>query len=78
MATKTKPTKSAPSKVQKEIALVDMNATELAVKAKELKAKIAKFGVEKYAGKMKNIKEGYSLRKQLARTLTVLNQKLLE
>ena len=64
---------------QKEVAikLIDLTVAELSVKAHELRGEIAKTGLQIEAKKQKNVRKKYMLRKQLARTLTVLNMKLM-
>jgi ribosomal protein L29 len=72
MAKKIIPTKK--EKVQ-EVALVDMTMDELTKKAASLSEDITRTRLEKATGKLKNLRKGFLLRDQLARVLTVLNNK---
>jgi len=58
------------------IKVADMTLSELKAKAGELRNKIARLKLELKAGKAKNIREGYMTRKQLARVLSALGNKL--
>ena len=57
--------------------MTDLTTLELTAKAGELRQEVVKTRLETRAGKQKNVRKGYLLRKQLARTLTVLNMKLM-
>lgn len=59
-----------------DIKIADLTLPELKSKAGELRKKIARLRLELRAGKAKNIREGYITRKQLARVLSALSNKL--
>lgn len=69
MAKKSKKTE------EKLIKLSDMTGEELKIKAKQLSTQIAAKKMEMAVGRVKNTREAYELRKQLARVKTVLSQK---
>lgn len=69
------PTKEKKAVKKAELKLADMMPAELAVQAKDLRGKIAAANLERTAGKAKNMRLTYTLRKQLARTLTMLKSK---
>lgn len=60
---------------EKIIKLVDMTPAELAVKAKELAGQIQKKKLELPIGRLKNTREVFFLRKQLARVKTIMSVK---
>ncbi len=70
MAKKAEKPATAP-----EIKLKDMTADELKNKAAELAGKIALARLEKAAGKAKNMRLVFNLRRERAKVLTVLNIK---
>ena len=57
------------------IAVKDMTAEELTTKAKQLALDIQKKRLEKAVGRLKNLREIFILRKELARVKTVLRLK---
>jgi ribosomal protein L29 len=59
-----------------KIALADMTVSELASQAKQIASGITKKRLEKSVGRVKNVREIFNLRKQLARIKTVLNTKM--
>lgn len=71
---KTKPTKIAKNQ-KAEIPLVDMTPGELTTKAGQLKTTIVKVKLEMAAGRLKNRKQAFTLKKELARVLTILRVK---
>lgn len=64
------------AKVKKEIKISELTIEELGVKAVELRRQVSKTRLEMAAGKIKNKREVFNLRKKLARVLSVLNMKL--
>jgi ribosomal protein L29 len=60
---------------EKFIKLADMTAGELEVKAREVAGQIQKQRLERVVGRVKNTREVFNLRKQLARIKTVISQK---
>jgi ribosomal protein L29 len=68
--------KESKKKVVPEVKLADMSASELKLKAGELRKKLTRLKLELRAGKAKNTREGYMTRKQLARVLSALGSKL--
>jgi ribosomal protein L29 len=74
MANKNIDKKNAQTKkgAVKELLLSDMNAMELKKMASELRLKIVNLNLEKNAGKLRNVREIFNTRKQLARVLTQL------
>jgi len=60
---------------EKIIRLTDMTVVELVAKIGELTGKIQKQRLEIAVGRAKNIREVFHLRKQLARTKTVISLK---
>lgn len=77
MATKATKTKvvSKKTELKRAIKLQDMTVAELHIKEKDLRKQIAKATLEMAAGKAKNVRLGFTLRKQLAKTLSVLRMK---
>lgn len=69
MATKSK------KPTEKVIELKDMNESELIAQSKELLGQIQKRKLEMAVGRVKNLREVFGLRKQLARVKTMLNIK---
>jgi ribosomal protein L29 len=65
MATKTKNTILKPT---------EMTPAELNTQVKLLREKIVKFQMDKTIGKSKNVREGFIMRKKLARLLGALNK----
>jgi ribosomal protein L29 len=59
-----------------KIALADMTVSELTSQAKQIASEITKKRLEKSVGRVKNVREIFNLRKQLARIKTVLNTKM--
>ena len=59
-----------------KIALIDMTISELASQAKQITTEITKKRLEKIVGRVKNVREIFNLRKQLARIKTALNTKM--
>jgi len=51
----------------------EMNEKDLKTFVNEKKAKLADFRFNLSSGKMKNVKEGVALRKEIAQALTTLN-----
>lgn len=74
MAAKTT-NKTKSGKKTAEISLTELTPVELLEKAKSLRGEIAKIVMERQNKKDRNTRKAYALRKQLARTLTVLNEK---
>lgn len=57
------------------LTLRDMTETELAVKVKQLNLDIQKKRLEKAVGRLKNMREIFGLRKELARVKTIIKVK---
>ncbi len=53
----------------------EMNEKDIKTFVNEKKAKLADFRFNISGGKMKNVKEGVALRKEIAQALTILNAK---
>lgn len=60
---------------EKIIKLVDMTIAELSVKAKDLAGQIQRKKLELPIGRLKNTREVFFLRKQLARVKTIMSAK---
>jgi len=60
---------------EKIIKFTDMTVSELVIKVRDLAGKIQKQKLEMSVGRVKNTREGFELRKQLARVKTVITLK---
>ena len=69
-------TKTSKKETKVQIKLQDMTVPELMEKVKQLKTSAQKIKLERIVSKSRNVREVYNLRKQLARTKTVLNMKM--
>ncbi|OGD09277.1 50S ribosomal protein L29 [Candidatus Amesbacteria bacterium RIFOXYB1_FULL_44_23] len=71
-----KQTEKKSKKTEVKISLADMTVTELISKSKQLYAEISKKKLEQKVGRLKNIREVFNLRKELARVKTILHIKM--
>jgi ribosomal protein L29 len=63
------------TKVREVLPLSEMTPVELTAKARQLWAEISKKKLEKSVGRMKNTRELFSLRKNLAKVKTLISLK---
>jgi ribosomal protein L29 len=67
--------KKKVTKTGSEVKIQDMSVSELAARAKQLTTEISKKKLEKVVGRLKNTREIFNLRKELARIKTIINLK---
>jgi ribosomal protein L29 len=65
-------TKNSNKQSTPEVKLHDMSVAELEVKARQLTMEINKKGLEKAVGRLKNLREIFILRKEVARIKTII------
>jgi ribosomal protein L29 len=70
-----KKTEKITNKVKTVLPMKDMSVAELGAKVKQLLADISKKKLEKTVGRLKNTREVFNLRKELARAKTFISVK---
>ena len=69
-------TAKTEKKAVEKIVLVSLSTTELGEKAKKLRQEIEHVKMQIKIGRVKNVRKGFHLHKELARVLTVLSDKM--